>query len=211
LAIAVGALAVWFSAPQASAHAAYESSSPGFAEELAESPTVVSVRFTQELFRREGANRLWLSWTRTFDAWEVELTPVEISNDDRHVMRASLEIELEPGRYYLRWNNLSAEDGDTDSGSIPFYVATTPMTFEIDRDRVRAQELLIAYPGDEVDEPEAAETTAPSTPAVVRSDQDEDASLGAGPVIWLVVGALAAVIVVGALGFHFGSRRQGVP
>lgn len=210
LAIAVGALAVWFNAPQALAHAAYESSSPDFAEELDESPAEVSLRFTQELFRRDGANRLWLSATRASNAWEVELTPVAISNDDRHVMRASLDLDLEPGRYTLRWTNLSAEDGDTDSGSIPFYLATEPTISEIEQDRASAQELLVAYPGDEADDPAATDASAPATPAVVRSDRSDGASLGAGPIVWLAVGGLAALVVVGALGSHLGSRRRSV-
>ncbi len=210
LVLAVGALAVWFNAPTASAHAAYESSSPDFAEQLNESPAEVSLRFTQELFRRDGANRLWLSATRTSDVWEVELTPVSISNEDRHGMRASLDLDLEPGRYTLRWTNLSAEDGDTDSGSIPFYVAAKPTISEIEQDRAIAQELLIAYPGDETDGPAATDTPAPATPAVVRSDRSDGASLGAGPIAWLAVGGLAALVVVGALGFHLGSRRRSV-
>ena len=208
--LALAAAVLWFSTTDTDAHAAYESSSPAFAEVLDKSPSEISIRFTQELFRREGGNELWVESARGGDISQY-LLPIVISNEDRHVMRAELDFELRPGRYLVSWANLSAEDGDTDSGSIPFYVATEPTMSEIEVDRTMAQELLIIYPGDEPEEPEAVETVALSTPAVVRADQDDDASIGAGPIIWLAAGGLAALFVVGAMGFRLGSRRRHDP
>ena len=194
------------SAPNASAHAAYESSNPAFAEVLSDSPAEISITFTQELFRREGANAITLAYADS--GTDVPVGEPVIANDDRHIMSAALDEVLEPGRYIVSWTNLSAEDGDPDSGSYPFYIARNPTPAEAEADRRTAAELLIVYPGDEVAEPDE-QATPQRAPTVVRSQPSDTASLGAGPIIWLVAGGLAAIFLVGALGFHLGSRRRG--
>jgi len=210
LALALGATACWLTLSDVSAHAAYESSTPAFAEQLSESPTEITIRFTQELFRREGANTMELARTTSSDLLDVyEIGPVQISNDDRNVMTAEVNVELPPGRYGVLWSNLSAEDGDEDSGWLIFYVSAEPEPWQIEEDRQIAQELLIAYPGDTEDEPSATDSPAPATPTVVRTaDDDSEVSFGVGPIIWLALGALAALVVVGALGYHLGRRGQ---
>ena len=105
------------------------------------------------------------------------------------------------------WTNLSAEDGDKDSGAYPFYVSREPTAAEQSDDRRTAGDLLVLYPGDAPDEPE--ETATPNAePVVVRAAESDDASLGAGPMIWLAVGVAAGVILVGALGYRLGQRRR---
>ena len=208
LGLLLSAAAAWLSPPNVSAHAAYESSMPAFAEVLTDSPTEISISFTQELFRRAGANTMTL---RHEDSGAtIALGQPEISNDDRHLMRASVDETLSPGRYLVSWTNLSAEDGDADAGSFPFYLQREPTLAEIELDRELAAELLIAYPGDEPQTLDSPATDAPAAPTVVRSESSEAVALGAGSIIWLVVGALAALVVVGALGFHLGSRRRNV-
>ena len=210
LGFAVAALAVWDGATPISAHAAYESSSPAFAEVLDVSPSEITIRFTQELFRREGANEMWVEPARGDDIPLYQLQ-VEIRNDDRHVMRGSVDVELKPGRYLVSWRNLSAEDGDEDRGAFPFYIGSEPDASEVDYDREMAAALLIAYPGDaadQVDEPETVETSTAPIPTVVRSEQSSGGSLGVGSIVWLVAGGLAALLLVGALGWRLGSRRQ---
>ena len=210
LALILGMATSWFVVPTASAHAAYESSSPAFAEQLSESPSEITIRFTQELFRRDGANTMELVRTASSDLLEdYEIGPVQIDNEDRRIMSAAVSVDLPVGRYAVRWTNLSAEDGDEDSGWLPFYVGADPEPWQIEEDRLIAQELLIAYPGDEPDEPPTAETPTPSTPAVARAASDPAPALGFGPVIWLALGAIAALTVVGALGYHLGRRGQG--
>lgn len=189
----------------ASAHAAYESSSPVFGEVLSDSPTEISISFTQEIFRRQGANVITL--THADSGQDISLGEPLIDNDDRHVMTASVEDVLDPGRYIVAWTNLSAEDGDADSGSYPFYVARDPTAAEVGEDRRTAAELLILYPEDEVAESDE-QATPQRTPSVVRSEPSDAVSLGVGPIIWLAVGGLAALVLVGALGFHLGNRRR---
>jgi len=207
LALALGATTCWLTLSHASAHAAYESSTPGFAEVLDRSPGEISIRFTQELFRRAGANRITL--TQAGSGSELRLGLPEVDNQDRHMMTASVQRELEPGRYVVSWTNLSAEDGDADSGSYPFYIERGPIPAEAEEDRLAAAELLIAYPGDETAQPNEEAATPQPDPNIVRSESSGDADLGVGPIIWLVVGTAAALLLVGSLGFHLGRRARG--
>jgi len=201
----VGAAAGLLFTPGASAHAAYESSSPGFAEVLSESPDEISIRFTQELFRREGANAISLRHVDSGDM--IAVSEARIGNEDRKLMTADVTRPLAPGRYLVSWTNLSAEDGDQDSGSYPFYVTREPTAAEQSDDRQIAGDLLVRYPGDEPEEPEASEILS-SEPVVVRSTERNDVALDAGPVIWLAVGIAAGVVLVGAMGYRLGRRRR---
>lgn len=205
--LVLGATACWLMVSQATAHAAYESSTPAFAQVLDRSPSEISIRFTQELFRREGANGIVL--TNVDSGSEVRLGKPEIDNEDRHMMTVAVVESLAPGRYVVTWTNLSAEDGDSDSGSYPFYVGRSPSLTEVDEDRLNAAELLIVYPGDEALSDSEQQATPKRAPTVVRSESSDGASLGAGPIIWLVVGIAAALVLVGSLGVHLGRRRAG--
>ena len=207
-ALVLGVAACWLHAPGASAHAAYESSSPAFAEILAESPSEISVRFTQELFRREGANSLMLRQASGDVVFVWDLPEPEISNDDRHVMRVIVDIELWPARYLLSWSNLSAEDEDSDSGFYPFYVSRGPTAEEIESDRQLAAELLITYPGDAVEQSESEVAKPLTSPTVVRAESPSEANLGVGPVIWFVVGIVAALTLLATLVFRRMKHRQ---
>ncbi len=206
--LALAVAACWLQVSGVSAHAAYESSSPSFGAVLPQSPSEISVRFTQELFRRAGANSLTLQQVDGDVVVEWDLSATEIGNDDRHVMRAAVDVELTPGRYVVSWTNLSAEDGDSDSGSYPFYVSRQPMDAEIELDRLFAADLLIAYPGDEVEQAESEVANPTASPTVVRTDPPSDVKLGVGPVIWLIVGIVAALSLGAALVFRRSSQRR---
>ncbi len=207
LALLSGAAALWLSAPDASAHAAYESSTPGFAEVLVESPSEISIRFTQELFRREGANAISLEHVDSGET--IALGTPSIGNDDRHAMSVGISQELAAGRYLVSWTNLSAEDGDEDVGSYPFYVSREATTAEEAEDRQIAGDLLVLYPDDAADADESEATSAPSAPAVVRTEDAADTELGAGPIVFLSIGVVAGLLLVGALGYRFGARNRG--
>ena len=208
LALLLAAAASWLHSSPASAHAAYESSSPAFAEVLDEPPTEIAIRFTQELFRRAGANQIELREFSGDAGAEYEVSAAVVANADRHTMRVAILSDLGPGRYLVTWTNLSAEDGDEDSGSYPFYIQRGPEPAEIEVDRGLAEELLVRYPGDEEDDPQADVATAAPTPAVVRAEERDDVALGAGPIAWLAAGGVAALLLAGGLGFHFGSRKR---
>ena len=207
IAVVASLVIAWLLVPDASAHAAYESSSPAFAEVLSDAPTEIRITFTQELFRRAGANTIAL--TNTDLGSDIRLGEPEIDNDDRHVMTIPVEESLMPGRYLVSWTNLSAEDGDSDLGSYPFYLSRAPTPAEVQEDRQSATALLITYPDDESESASNEAQAEPQAPTVLRTDSTGSASLGVGPIVWLALGAVAGLITVGALGYHLGRRGQG--
>ena len=193
--------ALALSAP-AAAHAAYASSVPAFAAVLDSSPAAIELRFTQELFRREGANTLTLARSVQSSVERsgstVALGEIAIDNADRSLMRAAVLAPLQPGRYLVSWQNLSADDGDADSGSYPFYVGRAASAAEEAADRELAAALLIAYPGDEAAAPAAEEEAAVQrAPTVLRREAESSGGLAIGAAVWLALGALAFAAAAG--------------
>ena len=183
------------------AHAAYASSAPAFGAVLETAPDQIELRFTQQLFRREGANQLRLE--RAADGAAVALGDVMIDNADRAAMRAQVLEPLPPGRYLVSWQNLSADDGDTDSGVYPFYVGVAPNAGEEAADRALADALLIAYPGDEPENAAVDAESEPSAPTVVRREDAPSGGIAASSIIWLAFGGIA-LAAVGASLRRFG-------
>lgn len=193
-------IALVASVEPARAHAAYEESEPAFAAVLETSPDRIELRFTQELFRREGANSIALTHAGTEAS--ISLGEVEIANQDRHLMAASVLQPLAPGRYEVSWTNLSAEDGDTDSGAYPFYVGRQPTPEETQLDHEIAAELLISYPGDESPEVEEPTSAARAAPAVVRGAAGPDTDgggVGVGVWLWFALGLIAVALLIAVL------------
>lgn len=180
-------------AAPAAAHAAYASSAPAFGEVLETAPDQIELRFTQQLFRRKGANQLRIE--RAADGAAISLGDVTIDNADRAAMRARVLDSLPPGRYLVSWQNLSADDGDTDSGVYPFYVGVAPDGEEEAADRALADALLIAYPGDEPENAAVDAEPEPSAPTVVRREDAPSGGIAASSIIWLVFGGVALAAV----------------
>ncbi len=203
LAVAVlgGLCAALAVAAPAAAHAAYASSAPAFGEVLETAPVQIELRFTQQLFRREGANQIRIE--RAADGAAVSLGDVTIDNADRAAMRARVLEPLPPGRYLVSWQNLSADDGDTDSGVYPFYVGVAPNAGEEAADRALAGALLIAYPGDEPENAAVDAEPEPSAPTVVRREDAPSGGIAASSIIWLAFGGVA-LAAVGASLRRFG-------
>ena len=184
---------------QVEAHASYVRSEPAFAAEMATAPDRIDLWFSQQLFRRQGANTIRLLDSSGF---ERLLNETLIDSADRKHLFARVAEPLPPGRYVVEWTNLSAEDGDDDSGRYPFYVAYFPNAMDEERDRILAEELLIPYPGDDPDQgqieaaAEAGQNISDPVTLPVATEPDED-GISTGPIALAVV---SAVTVVGLMG-----------
>lgn len=201
-AIAALAAAALMPAGDAAAHAAYASSEPAFGAVLERAPERISLTFSQELFRREGANAIEWAAADGGEAGEFsDAGEVEIGNADRRTMSVALPADGRggwgEGRFVVRWRNLSADDGDADGGEFPFYIGRSPMEEEEALDREMAVALLIAYPGDEPAETAEAAAAAAAAPRPVRlADDAETGGLSAFAAAWLAVGIACGVLVV---------------
>lgn len=121
-AIVVGmALVVSANAPPVFAHAAYDSSTPGDGEVLAEAPTRVDVYFVQQVARADGLPTLVV----VNDSGDQVDTGGVLDDDDRTHMFAELE-NLDDGRYTVLWHTLSADDDEEAQGAFHFYVGSGP-------------------------------------------------------------------------------------
>ena len=119
LALLLGCVALGLGSLVASAHAGYARSEPTAGAVIPQAPDEVQVWFTQELFRRAGANTLEVVGP---DGARVDKQDAWIDDDDRTHMIVSLQADLPAGAYTVRWGSLSAEDGDADSGEFSFTV-----------------------------------------------------------------------------------------
>jgi methionine-rich copper-binding protein CopC len=186
-----------------SAHAEYESSVPGRDEVVAEAPAQVEVFFAQEVARQEGRY-----YVRVFDGSGTQVSDGDgvIADDNRKLITATLQPDLAPGRYIVRWLTLSFEDGDDAEGAFCFYIAVEPTQEEADE--------CAAFAGEE-DETPAAEPTEPgggtaaptetepistpvASPAPTDADTSEDGDGGTSTV--LIAGIVAGVIAVVVIG-----------
>jgi methionine-rich copper-binding protein CopC len=106
----------------ARAHAEVERSEPAANAVIPAVPAEVHLWFTQELFRRKGANIIEVSGS---DGNQVDQGDTRIDDNDRKHLIVSLKSELPPGVYTVRWRNLSIEDGHEGSGEFSFTVDPT--------------------------------------------------------------------------------------
>ena len=103
----------------AHAHSEYDRSQPAADARIPSAPARVDVWFTQELFRRSGANTLTV---HAPDGRRVDDGAPVIDDSDRTHLSVGLSGPLEPGGYHVTWNSLSALDGDTAEGFFVFTV-----------------------------------------------------------------------------------------
>ena len=132
------------------AHAEPERSSPAADARVPSAPDRVDVWFTQELFRREGANSLVVEGP---DGERVDDGESVIDTTDREHLSVGLQPDLPDGAYAVHWTTLSAIDGDAAEGSFTFTVdpsapaptATTPPAEKVST-------ATAASPSDDADE-----------------------------------------------------------
>lgn len=105
---------------RAAAHAFLESSDPAANAVVPDTPTRVTMRFTEPL-ERVASTRVAL-----FDQFgqQVDGTRFEFDDRDRNVMILVIPDRLAPGTYSVVWRTLSSADGHPAQGYIPFTIGT---------------------------------------------------------------------------------------
>lgn len=112
-------LVVGGATPRARAHSEYARSLPAAGASVPSVPARIEVWFTQELFRRTGANTLEVYAS---DGRRVDGDDSLIDATDRTHLSVGVVGPLEPGTYRVQWRSLSALDGDSATGTFEFTV-----------------------------------------------------------------------------------------
>jgi methionine-rich copper-binding protein CopC len=175
------------------AHAGYDRSIPAADAVIAEAPERLQVWFTQELFRRQGENRLEVYAP---GGERVDLDDAAIDDDNRRLMAVSLPADLPPGRYTVRWRTLSSEDGHEGRGEFVFTVDPDAAelaavegegTEEITEEARTPAEIATPEPEAEV---VATPTAPPALPAPAPAQPGVLPCAGSTALIVLALGAL---------------------
>lgn len=181
LATVAAILVIAVAAPRvAEAHAEPERSNPAAGSTIPRAPDVLDIWFTQELFRREGANTIVVEGPDG----RVDDGNLVIDSNDREHLTVRLLPDLPAGTYEVSWTSLSAIDGDTAEGEFTFTIDPTapePTPAPTETSEVTAT-------------PTAATTDPDATPATDSDDSD-----GASFPTWVLV-AVVAILASAALG-----------
>lgn len=175
LGLMAAAAAISLAAPSVVlAHAEYDRSNPPSDAPVPEAPERLDVWFTQELFRREGANALEV----TNEAGErVDADDLLIDDADRRHASVGLPPDLPAGTYTVFWRTLSATDGDAAEG-----------TFEFTIDPAAAPATPTASP--EATSTGAVTPTAVDSPGTATPAEDSVGSGGAAFPWWALIAGL---------------------
>jgi hypothetical protein len=217
-------VAITFHAATASAHARPKSSTPAKGEVVSASPSRVDIYFTQAIQKIAGTYGIDVERDR---GGSVAAGAAAIDESDRTHMSVALQPGLKPGRYVVRWKNVSDDDGDPAEGAFSFYVQIQPNAVDRDND---AQIELIGAEGETPPPPGTVppQTSAATTPGGVATgspasatrpastasapttsspDASEDDS--AGTTLYVVGAAMAAALVAGLGGWWLIRRNRG--
>lgn len=104
---------------RAGAHANYERSVPADGAVIRLAPARVDAWFTQEMFKRQGANTLIVTGP---DGEPADGGETLLDDADRTHLSIDLRPSLPPGEYVVAWTTLSAVDGDPADGIFAFTV-----------------------------------------------------------------------------------------
>lgn len=117
LVVAGSLVAAFAGARVVEAHADYDRSLPA-AGSVVPAAGAVEIWFTQELFRRAGANTISVEGPDG----RVEDQDAVIDAADRTHLTVALAAGLRPGEYRVTWTSLSAIDGDDAEGDFSFTI-----------------------------------------------------------------------------------------
>lgn len=99
------------------AHAEPNIVSPGNGAVLNTPPTAITFETTQDMARESGANTIVVL---NASGQRVNTQDATIDNTDRKKLSVPLPPNLPVGKYTVNWTTLSADDGDTASGTLSF-------------------------------------------------------------------------------------------
>jgi copper resistance protein C len=203
LLVALPFLAAGITSHVVRAHADYVRSIPAADAVIAEAPETLQIWFTQELFRRQGENRIEV---HAPDGERIDLDDAAIDDDNRRLMTVSLPADLPFGQYTVRWRTLSSEDGHEGRGEFVFTV--DPAAVE----PAAAEEMPAQEPPTADEEPVATATPAPeeevevaATPAATPAAPVPSPAQSGG----LPCGSSTALIVLAVGALLIGKRRSG--
>jgi copper transport protein len=113
--IACGAL--WLARGRADAHAVQVGSDPAPNAQLAQSPTQITINFSEPIEPSVGLIQLYDQ-----QAKQIPIGQPQFFSDDEKKMAAAVTTKLDSGIYTVIWRDLSKLDGHTWAGSFPFTV-----------------------------------------------------------------------------------------
>lgn len=102
------------------AHADLDHADPAIDAVLTTPPTGVQLWFTQELFRRQGLNKIEVY---AADGSRQDQGDAAINDDDRTLLAVALKPDMAAGVYTVRWQAVSSEDGHESAGEFTFTIA----------------------------------------------------------------------------------------
>ena len=219
--LAVGALIGLFgafpSATPAYAHAALKTSTPAKGEVLPVAPARVTITFTTDIQKVSGTYAIDVSADGGDAVTEGAAT---LDDSNRAVLTVQLRPNLPPGRYVVRYKNVSDEDGDPFEGAFAFYVGRQPTAAEV------AGDAELEAIGAEDETPGATQaastptrvaigstvtapaTASPSVPQTAPRNNHIWGGIDASTVLFIVAGAVVVtVVLVGGL-FAYARTRS---
>jgi copper transport protein len=179
-AVVVASVVSILPAARVSAHAAYDHSTPGDGEVLAESPEKIDVYFKEEMSRSGGLPTLVV----VNSSGDTVSSNAALDDDDRTHLTADLNPGLPDGRYTAIWHNVSADDGDEAEGAFFFYIGAGPTA---------------TTPGGTSGTPSATEAPTATTAPVEEEGDGGDVSI-----VVLILGIIGGLAVGGGGGLLIG-------
>lgn len=197
-----------FATTAVSAHARYKSSTPSQGEVVSAPPSRVEITFSQDIQKIAGTYGINVS---------IEGGPpviagnASVNDAARDQLTVDLQPNLGPGRYVVRWKNVSDDDGDPAEGAFSFYLDVQPTAANIASDKdleaIGAEEEIpgaTTGAGTVAAVPSAGASAAgtPTTTAPAKSEG------GSNTGVYVVIGVIVVVVIVAGGGWYAMSRRS---
>jgi hypothetical protein len=178
---------------------------------------VVEITFTQEVQRISGTFGIEVVRDR---GQSVTAGPAEVNADDRTTISVPLEPDLSPGRYVVRWTNVSDVDGDPAEGAFSFYLNAEPNTVDLQNDE-QLEQIGAEDETPVADETLEADATSPATAGPSQPESSPTLQPIGGPegdviedddgvtaLVVIVIVAVVAVALAGIGWFWLRSRQR---